>query len=156
QKTAAGAALRQRPRVRAQHPAIAVHRGYCGAGFRTADRTEQERRQGQPARRSRPAPILGRHRSWSSGHRARVSRLRLVRGNVLHRKGDTFTLQYRDYPHLPKFVRHRSGIALICSADNEQPWNEIALGHLVIAQESAKDGWWEAIVIDRKVDTLTL
>jgi hypothetical protein len=33
---------------------------------------------------------------------------------VLERKGDTFTLQYRDYPHLPKFVRHRSGIALMC------------------------------------------
>jgi hypothetical protein len=32
---------------------------------------------------------------------------------VLARKGDTFTLQYRDYPHLPKFVRHRSGIALM-------------------------------------------
>jgi hypothetical protein len=33
---------------------------------------------------------------------------------VLDRKGDSFTLQYRDYPHLPKFVRHRSGIALMC------------------------------------------
>src|SRR5215468_2907819 len=66
---------------------------------------------------------------------------------VLDRKGDTFILQYRDYPHLPKFVRHRAAIALICSADNEQSWNEIASGHLVIAQESAKDGWWEAIVI---------
>ena len=33
---------------------------------------------------------------------------------VLERKGDSFTLQYRDYPHLPKFVRHRSGIALMC------------------------------------------
>jgi hypothetical protein len=33
---------------------------------------------------------------------------------VLERKGDTFTLQYRDYPHLPKFVRHRSGIGLMC------------------------------------------
>jgi hypothetical protein len=32
---------------------------------------------------------------------------------VLDRKGDTFTLQYRDYSHLPKFVRHRSGIALM-------------------------------------------
>jgi hypothetical protein len=32
---------------------------------------------------------------------------------VLERKGDTFTLQYRDYPHLPKFVRHRSGVALM-------------------------------------------
>jgi hypothetical protein len=75
---------------------------------------------------------------------------------VLDRKGDTFILQYRDYPHLPKFARQRTGVALICSADNEQSWNEIASGHLVIAQESAKDGWWEAIVIDRKADSLTL
>jgi len=75
---------------------------------------------------------------------------------VLDRKGDTFTLQYRDYPHLPKFVRHRTGVALMCSAENDQSWNEIASGHLVIAQESAEDGWWEAIVIDRKADRLTL
>ena len=32
---------------------------------------------------------------------------------VLDRQGDTFTLQYRDYPHLPKFVRHRTGIAMM-------------------------------------------
>jgi hypothetical protein len=32
---------------------------------------------------------------------------------VLARKDDTFTLQYRDYPHLPKFVRHASAIALM-------------------------------------------
>jgi hypothetical protein len=32
---------------------------------------------------------------------------------VLDRQGDTFILQYRDYPHLPKFVRHRSGIAMM-------------------------------------------
>jgi hypothetical protein len=32
---------------------------------------------------------------------------------VLDRQGDTFTLQYRDFPHLPKFARHRSGIALM-------------------------------------------
>ena len=38
---------------------------------------------------------------------------------VLERKGDSFTLQYRDYPHLPKFVRHRSGIALMCPPDDE-------------------------------------
>jgi hypothetical protein len=38
---------------------------------------------------------------------------------VLERKGDTFTLQYRDYPHLPKFVRHRSGIALMCPLTND-------------------------------------
>ena len=41
---------------------------------------------------------------------------------VLDRKGHSFTLQYRDYPHLPKFVRHRSGIALMSpSADEAKP-----------------------------------
>jgi hypothetical protein len=35
-------------------------------------------------------------------------------------------------------------------------WDEIAPGHLVIAQESLANGWWEAIVIDRKDDMLTL
>ena len=38
---------------------------------------------------------------------------------VLEQKGDSFTLQYRDYPHLPKFVRHRSGIALMCPPTDE-------------------------------------
>ena len=38
---------------------------------------------------------------------------------VLDRKDDTFTLQYRDYPHLPKFVRHRSGIALMYPPTDE-------------------------------------
>jgi hypothetical protein len=41
---------------------------------------------------------------------------------VLARKGDTFTLLYRDYAHLPKFVRHRSGIALMSPpADEAKP-----------------------------------
>lgn len=36
-------------------------------------------------------------------------------------------------------------------------WDEIAPGHLVIAQESHEsDGWWEAIVIERDGDMLTL
>jgi hypothetical protein len=35
-------------------------------------------------------------------------------------------------------------------------WDEIAPGHLVIAQESLANGWWEAIVLDRKADMLTL
>jgi hypothetical protein len=35
-------------------------------------------------------------------------------------------------------------------------WDEIAPGHLVIAQESLDYGWWEAIVLDRKDDMLTL
>jgi len=44
---------------------------------------------------------------------------------VLERKGDSFTLQYRDYPHLPKFVRHRSSVALMCpSNDDAKPTAE--------------------------------
>jgi len=35
-------------------------------------------------------------------------------------------------------------------------WDEIAAGHLVIAQETLALGWWEAIVIDRKDDMFTL
>jgi hypothetical protein len=35
-------------------------------------------------------------------------------------------------------------------------WDEIAPGHLVVAQESLANGWWEAIVIDRNNDMLTL
>ena len=34
-------------------------------------------------------------------------------------------------------------------------WDEIAPGHLVVAQESLVNGWWEAIVLDRKDDLLT-
>jgi hypothetical protein len=35
-------------------------------------------------------------------------------------------------------------------------WDEIATGHLVIAQESVAYGWWPAIVIERKDEMLTL
>jgi hypothetical protein len=35
-------------------------------------------------------------------------------------------------------------------------WEEIAPGHLVIAQESLAGGWWEAIVIGRDGDMFTL
>jgi hypothetical protein len=38
---------------------------------------------------------------------------------VLDRQGDTFTLQYRDFPHLPKFARHCSGIALMSPRTDE-------------------------------------
>ena len=35
-------------------------------------------------------------------------------------------------------------------------WDDIAVGHLVIAHESAVEGWWEAIVLARDGDLLTL
>lgn len=35
-------------------------------------------------------------------------------------------------------------------------WKDITAGHLVLAQESLADGWWEAIVVERKDDMLSL
>jgi hypothetical protein len=35
-------------------------------------------------------------------------------------------------------------------------WDEVDVGHLVIAHEDPASGWWEAIVTDRKEDVLTL
>jgi len=35
-------------------------------------------------------------------------------------------------------------------------WDEIAPGHLVIAQETLEYGWWEAIVLGRNGDMFTL
>ena len=73
---------------------------------------------------SLPVP-LGLPRSWDElapGHLV-IAQESLEYGwweaIVLDRTGDTFTLQYRDYPHLPKFVRHRSAIALMSPPDDE-------------------------------------
>jgi hypothetical protein len=76
---------------------------------------------------SLPVP-LGLPRSWDEvapGHLV-IAQESLEYGwweaIVLDRKDDSFTLQYRDYPHLPKFVRHRSGIALMSPpADEAKP-----------------------------------
>jgi hypothetical protein len=35
-------------------------------------------------------------------------------------------------------------------------WEEIAVGHMVLAHESPDDGWWEAVVIKREDEILTL
>jgi hypothetical protein len=40
---------------------------------------------------------------------------------VLGRTGDMLTLRFRDYPKLPKFVRHRAAVALISTALGEPP-----------------------------------
>lgn len=37
-----------------------------------------------------------------------------------------------------------------------QTWDDIGPGHLVIAQETLEYGWWEAIVVERTGDMLTL
>jgi hypothetical protein len=35
-------------------------------------------------------------------------------------------------------------------------WEEIGIGHMVLAHESPDDGWWEAVVIQRDQEILTL
>lgn len=35
-------------------------------------------------------------------------------------------------------------------------WEEVAVGHMVLMHESPEDGWWEATVIKREGDVLTL
>jgi hypothetical protein len=78
--------------------------------------------------KDRLPPARGLPRSWNeiaAGHLV-IAQESLEYGwweaIVLDRKGDRFTLQYRDYPHLPKFVRHRSGIALMCPpTDDAKP-----------------------------------
>lgn len=35
-------------------------------------------------------------------------------------------------------------------------WEEITVGHMVLAHESPDDGWWEAVVIQRDQEILTL
>lgn len=35
-------------------------------------------------------------------------------------------------------------------------WEEVDVGHMVLAHEGYEDGWWEAVVVKREDDTLTL
>jgi hypothetical protein len=75
--------------------------------------------------KDRLPPARGLARSWdeiAAGHLV-IAQESLEYGwweaIVVDRNGGSFTLQYRDYPHLPKFVRHRSGIALMCPATDD-------------------------------------
>ncbi len=42
------------------------------------------------------------------------------------------------------------------STNFAKSWEELAPGHLVVAQESIADGWWAAVVVKRDGETFTL
>lgn len=52
----------------------------------------------------------------------------------------------------PPAVRCKSPI----TSGLPRTWDEIDVGHLVLAHEGYEDGWWEAICIKREDDILTL
>jgi hypothetical protein len=74
-----------------------------------------------------PAIASGLPRSWDEiapGHLViaeETLEYGFWRAIVLDRNGDMLTLRFRDYPQLPKFVRHRSAVALISTALGEPP-----------------------------------
>lgn len=84
--------------------------------------------------------------------------------------GDMLVLQARDFPDAPTVTRHRSSVALLYTAEFETPeqtgtfapglpisWATLALGQLVLAQDTKpENGWWEAEIVEMKDDYLTL
>jgi hypothetical protein len=40
--------------------------------------------------------------------------------------------------------------------DLPKSWDEVAPGHLVIAKETLEIGWWEAVVVERNGDLVTV
>ena len=66
-----------------------------------------------------PTPDLGRDRTWAFVLAQEALDYGWWEAIVLGRTGDMFTLRFRDYPKLPKFVRHRTAIALMSRPNNE-------------------------------------
>ena len=110
-EAAGGQAVRQRPRLCAQRPAKPVQRDHLDARGRATGRVGKDQDE---------LPVAtGLPRTWDDiapGHLV-IAQESLDYGwweaIVIGRTGDMFTLRFRDYPKLPKFVRHRTAIALM-------------------------------------------
>jgi hypothetical protein len=57
---------------------------------------------------------------------------------------------------LPSQGVSSASAALEIASGLPNDWPSIAAGHMVLVQESLEEGWWEAIVIAREKDVLTL
>jgi hypothetical protein len=61
-------------------------------------------------------------------------------------------------------IRRQCGHSFASSGPNPDPspqdlprtWDEIVPGHLVIARETLEVGWWEAVVVERNGDLVTV
>lgn len=53
-------------------------------------------------------------------------------------------------------VRDRAGPLAGQGQGLPKAWDDVDVGHVVIAYENSEEGWWEAVVVDRKNDMLTL
>jgi hypothetical protein len=74
------------------------------------------------------------------------------RGLVPYVKGDVYSeLLFAALAPLPPQIN-----ADPAPQDLPRTWDDLAPGHLVIAKESLELGWWEAIVIERTGDLVTV
>jgi len=93
---------------------------------------------------------------------------------VLDANADMFTLRWRDYPQAIKFARHRNRLGLLFSGKAGAPtkgkqqaattgkslprnWQEIDVGHLVLAKDDGPwESWWEALPQKKGAENLEL
>ena len=70
---------------------------------------------------------------------------------ILSQPGDTseaYKLEHRKTAETPCTSPITSGLP--------KSWDEIDVGHMVLAHEGYEDGWWETVVVWREEDILTL
>jgi hypothetical protein len=71
---------------------------------------------------------------------------------ILRQSGDSSEAYKLEKPKPAGEVRCTSPI----TSGLPRSWDEIDVGHMVLAHEGYDDGWWEAVVVKREDDILTL
>jgi len=77
---------------------------------------------------------------------------------ILRQPGDTSEAYRLEHPKTPDGATAGDPVRCVSPITSGLPqsWDEINVGHMVLAHESPDDGWWEAVVIKREDDILTL
>lgn len=73
----------------------------------------------------------------------------------IHAPGDGLvpSVDQKLYDQINSLVGGEPGVI---SQSLPKSWTELVPGHLVLAQDGVEDGWWEAIIIKKSADALTL